>query len=148
MNNDLLGILVIFGFVFVFCIGTLGKPLYDYITFYTKPKFRINKETHLVEYWHPRHNRWWTLCHWDSEETDRTIVLHQITGNEIKINYVGPGRYGHKIEGNLTKKQLREKFPYKSVKELYEEQSEYINNEDIITSKIIHEKFKLINNEK
>ena len=46
MNNDLLGILVIFGFVFVFCIGTLGKPLYDYITFYTKSTIVIHKEAH------------------------------------------------------------------------------------------------------
>ena len=64
----------------------------------------------------------------------------------MRFNYKGPGRYGYKIEGKLTQKQLREKFPYKSVKELYEEQSEYINNEDIITSKILYEKLKLINN--
>ena len=50
MNNYLLGILVVCGIAIVFIVGTLGKPLYDYITFYTKPKFRINKETHLVEY--------------------------------------------------------------------------------------------------
>ena len=146
MNNDLLGMLVVCGIAIVFLVGTLGKQLYDYITFYTKPKFRINKETHLVEYWHSRYNCWLPVCGWDSNDSGRTIVLHQTTGNEIIFKYNGPGRYGHKIEGKLTQKQLREKFPYKSVKELYEEQSEYINNENIITSKIIHEKFKLINN--
>ena len=143
MNNDLLGILVVCGIVIVFFVGTLGKSLYDYITFYTKPKFRINKETHLVEYWHPRHNYWWPVCGWDSNDSERSIFMHLTSGNEIEIKYNGPGRYAHKIEGNLTQKQLREKFPYKSVKELYEQQVEYINNEDIIISKIVHEKFNI-----
>lgn len=127
-------------------IGVFGMIIYNSLRYYRlKPKFHINKETRFVEYWHPIIRKWNKVCGWDNEDSDRKVVLH-LSGNCLEFNYKGPGRYGYKINEDLTLKELREKFPYKNTKELHEQQTEYINNEDIITSKFLHDKFKLINN--
>lgn len=143
MGNDEI-IVICFAFILILVlISIISWTIYDSIRYYwLKPKFRINSETHIVEYWHPHHHCWWSVCGWDSKNSDRIIVLHQTSGNEVNIKYNGPGRYVHKIEEKLTQKQLRERFPYDNTKELHEQQVKYINNEDIITSKILHEKFK------
>ena len=112
-----------------------------------KPKYRINKETRFVEYWQPMTHTWNKVCGWDKEDSDRKVILY-LSGNQLEFRYKGPGRYVYTINGNPTQKEFRERFPYKTTKELHEQQLEYINNEDIITSKNIYEKLniKLINN--
>ena len=143
MNNDIISIIYL-SCILLLCFSTiLIIPIYDTIRFYwLKPKYRINKSTHQVEYYQSKHNRWWPVCGWDNSDSDRVFTLHS-SGNEFECKYKGPGRYVHIIDGKLSQKQLREMFPYKTTKELYEQQAEYINNEDIIISKIIHEKFNL-----
>ena len=130
-------------FVFVLFICIFGVPIYDSIRFYwLKPKYRINKKTKQAEYYQSLQHHWWPVCGWDSSESDRVFTLHS-SGNEFECKYKGPGRYVHIIEGNSSQNELREMFKFKTTKELYEQMVEYINNEDIIISKIIHEKFNL-----
>lgn len=144
---DYIRILIIFcgvGCILCTLLYILYKAIYVSIADYLKPRFRRNKETGEVEYYYPKHDYWWKLCGWDKNDSERNIVMH-LSGNDVTIKYNGPGRYVYKSDCDMTQKEWRKYFPYKNLKELYEEQTEYINNEDIITSKIIQE--RLNNNE-
>lgn len=128
-------ILSIWGYIL--CKGIYALFIADYL----KPKYRRNKETNDIEYYHPRYNRWFKLCCWDKNNIERNIIL-RLAGNDITINYNGPGRSFFKFDNDMPQKYWREYFGYKNLKELHKQQMEYINNEDIITSKIIYERLK------
>lgn len=115
------------------------KGIYVYIADYLKPKYRRNKETNEIEYYHPGYSRWFKLYCWDETYANRKIIFH-LAGNDITIKYNGPGRSVFKFDNDMPQKYWREHFGYKNLKELHKQQMEYINNEDIITSKIIYER--------
>jgi hypothetical protein len=124
--------------LYAFC-WAVYKAIYLSISDYLKPRFRRNKETNEVEYYYPKHDYWWKLCGWDEKNSERNIIMH-LSGNDVTIKYNGPGRNVYKSDCDMTQKEWRKHFPYKNLKQLHEEQTEYINNEDIITSKIIYER--------
>jgi len=141
-RNDIIIICFALSLVLVL-ICVFGMIIYDSLSYYRlKPKYRINKETGFVEYWHSMTHTWNKVCGWDKEDLDRKVILY-LSGNQLEFKYKGPGRYAYTSDGNPTQKEFRERFPYKNTKELHEQQLEYINNEDIVTSKIIYKKLKL-----
>ena len=115
------------------------KALYAMIADYLKPKYRRNKETNDIEYYHPKYGYWFKLYCWDKNDSERNIILC-LANNDITIKYNGPGRSVFKFDNDRGQKYWREYFGYKNLKELHKQQMEYINNEDIITSKIIYER--------
>lgn len=108
---------------------------------YGKPKYRRNKEGY-VEYFDYMRNRWWILTKWDDNDSERKIVLYTSNNNPLEITYKGPGRYKIYFNNDLKQKEYREYFGFKNTKELYENMTEQINNENIITSKVLHDKVK------
>ena len=123
---------------YMFAWAAIYKPI-RYC--YGKPKYRRNTDGY-VEYFDYLHNRWELLTEWDSNESNRKIMLHTGNGTPIEISYKGPGRCKIYIECDMNQKGFRSQFNFKSTKEIYNFIEEQINNENIITSKVLHDKVK------
>lgn len=132
----ILFLIVIISYLY-FLYAVIKYVIYNPLMYnYGKPKYRRNKDGY-VEYYDYLHNHWWLLTEWDSNEINRVICISTHAGIPIKIPYKGPGRNKMYIECDMNQKGFRSQFKYKTTKEIYEEMTEQINNEDIITSKVL-----------